>query len=90
MSTTPTDDPARDGGPSPIGLQGDARRWLGQAVRNTQDAGDPAHTAIVLYHLGRVPLDNDDPAEALKLFQLGQFTAQDSHSSDRGLPAAHP
>ncbi|QFZ20508.1 helix-turn-helix domain-containing protein [Saccharothrix syringae] len=64
-----------------LGLQGDARRWLGQAVRDTQDAGDAAHTAIVLYHLGRVPLDNDDPAEALKLFQLGQIAAQDSHSS---------
>ncbi|ONI89987.1 hypothetical protein ALI22I_13795 [Saccharothrix sp. ALI-22-I] len=64
-----------------LGLQGDARRWLGQAVRDTQDAGDPAHTAIVLYHLGRIPLDNDDPAEALKLFQLGQIAAQDSHSS---------
>lgn len=64
-----------------LGLQSDAQRWLGQAVRDTQDAGDPAHTAIVLYHLGRVPLDNDDPAEALKLFQLGQIAAQDSHSS---------
>lgn len=64
-----------------LGLEGDARRWLGQAVRDTQDAGNAAHTAIVLYHLGRVPLDNDDPAEALKLFQLGQIAAQDSHSS---------
>ncbi|MCC8250539.1 helix-turn-helix domain-containing protein [Saccharothrix luteola] len=64
-----------------LGLKHDARRWLGQAVHDTQEAGDPAHTAIVLYHLGRVPLDNDDPDEALKLFQLGQIAAQDSHSS---------
>ncbi|GAA1309140.1 helix-turn-helix domain-containing protein [Saccharothrix xinjiangensis] len=64
-----------------LGLQSDARRWLGQAVRDTREAGGPVHTAIVLYHLGRVPLDNDDPAEALKLFQLGQIAAQDSHSS---------
>jgi tetratricopeptide (TPR) repeat protein len=35
----------------------------------------------VLYHLGRIPLDNGDPGEALKLFQLGQIAAQDSRSS---------
>ncbi|MCP2257222.1 hypothetical protein LX15_000907 [Streptoalloteichus tenebrarius] len=56
------------------------RRYLGQAVRDTQEAGDPAHTAIVLHHLGRVPLDNGDPGEALTFFQLGQIAAQDSRS----------
>ncbi|WP_143174314.1 helix-turn-helix domain-containing protein [Streptoalloteichus hindustanus] len=63
-----------------LGLAGEARRYLGQAVRDTQEAGDPAHTAIVLHHLGRVPLDNGDPVEALKFFQLGQIAAQDSRS----------
>jgi hypothetical protein len=35
----------------------------------------------VLYHLGRVPLDNGEPAEALRLFQLGQIAAHDSRSA---------
>jgi tetratricopeptide (TPR) repeat protein len=64
-----------------LGLGGEARRYLTQAVQTTQQAEDPLHSAIVLYHLGRVPLDNGNPAEALKLFQLGQIAAQGSHSS---------
>jgi transcriptional regulator with XRE-family HTH domain/tetratricopeptide (TPR) repeat protein len=64
-----------------LGLAGEARRYLGQAVLDTQDAGNPTHSAIVLFHLGRVPLDNGDPREALKFFQLGQIAAQDSRSS---------
>ncbi|GAB2994203.1 helix-turn-helix domain-containing protein [Saccharothrix stipae] len=64
-----------------LGLADEARRYLGQAVRDAQDAGDPAHTAIVLHHLGRVPLDNGDPAEALKVFQLGEIAAKDSRST---------
>ncbi|SHG80679.1 helix-turn-helix domain-containing protein [Streptoalloteichus hindustanus] len=63
-----------------LGLAAEARRYLTQAVRDTQEAGNAAHSAIVLYHLGRVPLDNGDGREALKLFQLGQISAQDSHS----------
>lgn len=62
-----------------LGLAAEARRHLTQAVRTTQEADDPAHSATVLYHLGRVPLDNGDPREALKVFQLGQITAQDAH-----------
>jgi hypothetical protein len=34
----------------------------------------------VLHHLGRVPLDNNQPAEAIRYFQLGQIAAQDSDS----------
>ncbi|MBW4722286.1 helix-turn-helix domain-containing protein [Saccharothrix obliqua] len=64
-----------------LGLADEARRYLGQAVRDAQDAGDPAHTAIVLHHLGRVPLDNGDPGEALKVFQLGEIAAKDSRST---------
>ncbi|GAA1309742.1 helix-turn-helix transcriptional regulator [Saccharothrix xinjiangensis] len=64
-----------------LGLAGEARRYLGQAVRDAQDAGDPAHTAIILHHLGRVPLDNGDPGEALKIFQLGEIAAKDSRSA---------
>ncbi|MCP2257224.1 hypothetical protein LX15_000909 [Streptoalloteichus tenebrarius] len=61
-----------------LGLTGEARRYLTQAVKDTQEAGNPAHSAIVLYHLGRIPLDNGDGREALKLFQLGQISAQDA------------
>nr|WP_042188033.1 hypothetical protein [Kibdelosporangium sp. MJ126-NF4]CEL17613.1 Putative regulatory protein [Kibdelosporangium sp. MJ126-NF4]CTQ91159.1 regulator [Kibdelosporangium sp. MJ126-NF4] len=63
-----------------LALTAEAYRYLGQAVEDTRIAGDPAHTAIVLHHLGRVPLDNDEPDEAIKYFQLGQISAQDSSS----------
>jgi transcriptional regulator with XRE-family HTH domain/tetratricopeptide (TPR) repeat protein len=63
-----------------LGLAKEARQYLTQAVRSTQESGDAAHTAIVLHYLGRVPLDNGYPAEALKYFQLGQIAAQDSRS----------
>jgi transcriptional regulator with XRE-family HTH domain/tetratricopeptide (TPR) repeat protein len=61
-----------------LGLAKEARQHLAGALQLTQQANDPAHSAIVLYYLGRVPLDNGDPIEALKLFQLGQIAAQDS------------
>lgn len=64
-----------------LGLAREARQYLTQALQDTQRAGQPAHSAIVLYYLGRVPLDNGDPAEALKLFQLGQIAAQDSRTA---------
>lgn len=64
-----------------LGLAKEARQYLTQALQDTQRAGQPAHSAIVLYYLGRVPLDNGDPTEALKLFQLGQIAAQDSRSA---------
>jgi transcriptional regulator with XRE-family HTH domain len=68
-----------------LGFAREARQHLARALQITQQADIPAHSAVVLYHLGRVPLDNGDPAEALRLFQLGQITAQDSRSS---LPVA--
>jgi tetratricopeptide (TPR) repeat protein len=64
-----------------LGLAREARQHLARALQITQQAGAPAQSAIVLYYLGRVPLDNGDPAEALKLFQLGQIAAQDSRSA---------
>lgn len=64
-----------------LGLAQEARSYIAQAVQTAKDADDPGHTAIALHHLGRVPLDNGDPTEALKLFQLGQISAQDSRSS---------
>jgi transcriptional regulator with XRE-family HTH domain/tetratricopeptide (TPR) repeat protein len=64
-----------------LGLAMEARQHLTQALQTTQQAGAPAHSAIVLFSLGRVPLDNGDPVEALKLFQLGQIAAQDSRSA---------
>ncbi len=63
-----------------LGLAREARQHLARALQITQQAEAPAHSAVVLYHLGRVPLDNGDPAEALRLFQLGQIAAQDSRS----------
>lgn len=63
-----------------LSLAREARQHLARALQLTQQADDPAHSAIVLYYLGRVPLDNGDPIEALKLFQLGQIAAQDSRS----------
>lgn len=64
-----------------LALATEARQYLTQALQTTREAGDPAHSAIVLYYLGRVPLDNGDPTEAVKLFQLGQIAAQDSRSA---------
>jgi tetratricopeptide (TPR) repeat protein len=64
-----------------LGLAREARGHLARALQLTQQADDAAHSAIVLYYLGRVPLDNGDPDEALKLFQLGQIAAQDSSSA---------
>jgi transcriptional regulator with XRE-family HTH domain/tetratricopeptide (TPR) repeat protein len=64
-----------------LGLAKEARSYIAQAVQTAKEADDPGHTAIALHHLGRVPLDNGDPTEALKLFQLGQISAQDSRSS---------
>lgn len=64
-----------------LGLPHEARSYIAQAVQTAKEADDPGHTAIALHHLGRIPLDNGDPVQALKLFQLGQISAQDSQSS---------
>jgi tetratricopeptide (TPR) repeat protein/transcriptional regulator with XRE-family HTH domain len=64
-----------------LGLAHEARSYIAQAVQTAKHAEDPGHTASALHHLGRVPLDNGDPTQALKLFQLGQIAAQDSRSS---------
>lgn len=64
-----------------LGLAREARQHLAGALRLTQQAENSAHSAVVLYHLGRVPLDNGEPAEALRLFQLGHITAHDSRTS---------
>lgn len=64
-----------------LGLSKEARQYLTQALRSTQQADNASQSAIVLYFLGRIPLDNGDPLEALKLFQLGQIAAQDSRSA---------
>ncbi|KOV84703.1 helix-turn-helix transcriptional regulator [Nocardia sp. NRRL S-836] len=64
-----------------LGHEAEAKALLADALKNSVEAEDSLHTAIVLYHLGRVPLDNGRPQEALKFFQLGQIAAQDSRSS---------
>lgn len=64
-----------------LGLAQEARSYIAQAVQTAKEADDPGHTAIALHHLGRVPLDNGDSTEALKVFQLGQISAQDSRSN---------
>ncbi|PPK71057.1 helix-turn-helix transcriptional regulator [Actinokineospora auranticolor] len=64
-----------------LGRPTEARRYLLQAVQDTQAADNTGHAAIVLYHLGRVPLDNGDPGDALKVFQLAQIPAKASRSA---------
>ncbi|GAA2693008.1 MULTISPECIES: helix-turn-helix domain-containing protein [Actinosynnema] len=63
-----------------LGMPGEALNWLTQALEETRSAGNPAHTAIVAHHLGRVPLDHLDPGQALKYFQLGRIAAAEADS----------
>ncbi|MCP2097427.1 MULTISPECIES: tol-pal system YbgF family protein [Actinosynnema] len=63
-----------------LSMSDEARRLLLQAVGFTQSADNPAHTAIVMHHLGRVPLDNGQPDEALKYFKLGRIAAENAES----------
>jgi tetratricopeptide (TPR) repeat protein len=71
-----------------VGMYSIARKHFGRALEMAQSANDHSLAANVLYRTGRLHLhrgaDKDTPAMfkvALKFFQLGQITAQDSGSS---------
>lgn len=63
-----------------LGDQGSARRFLAQGLVYAQDAGDSSLMADAFYRLGRVSIHQEDPTEALHLFQLGLILAQNSSS----------
>ncbi|GAB3922114.1 helix-turn-helix transcriptional regulator [Kribbella albertanoniae] len=61
-----------------IGDQASARRFLMNALVLAKDADEPSLAASILYRLGRVSMQEDQPIEALKMLQLGQLAAQDA------------
>ena len=63
-----------------LGDNSDARRYLAQGLVLAQQAGESSLMADAYYRLGRVSIHQDDPREALHLFQLGQIVAQNSGS----------
>ncbi len=64
-----------------IGLLDPARGHFGKALEFAKEAQDDSLVANVLYRMGRVYLHYNEPDEALKLFQLGQISAQHSGSA---------
>ncbi len=62
------------------GLLDPARGHFGKALEFAKQANDDSLAAGILYRMGRVYLHYHEPNEALKLFQLGQLSAQDSGS----------
>ena len=63
-----------------LGDHGSARRYLAQGLVFAQNAGDSSLMADAFYRLGRVSIHQEDPTEALHLFQLGLILAQNSSS----------
>ena len=61
-----------------IGLDDSARSHFAQALELARAADDPSLIANVLYRAGRLHLHRGHALEALRLFQLGQITAQDT------------
>ena len=61
-----------------IGLDDSARSHFAQALELARAADDPSLIANVLYRAGRLHLHRGHAVEALRLFQLGQITAQDT------------
>jgi tetratricopeptide (TPR) repeat protein len=55
-----------------------ARQHFARALEQARHAGDLSLAANVLYRMGRLHLHRDMHREALRFFQLGQITAQDS------------
>jgi transcriptional regulator with XRE-family HTH domain len=70
---------------------------LTRALSHTREAGDHAHSAVVLHHLSRVPLDNGTPEDALEYIKLGLGEADESDDlavaallrSDQAMAYAH-
>ncbi|WP_280335657.1 helix-turn-helix domain-containing protein [Nocardia wallacei] len=61
-----------------IGLFTAARRHFRRALTLARQAEDHSLLSNILYRAGRLHLHRNMPAIALKFFQLGQLTAQDS------------
>jgi hypothetical protein len=61
-----------------IGDQGRARSYLALALSYARNAGAGSLAASILYVLGRVSLVEQQPREALRMFRLGQISAQDA------------
>lgn len=61
-----------------LGQHNSARRYLAQGLVLAQQAGDDSLMADAYYRLGRVSIHQNDPREALHLFQLGLMVATNS------------
>lgn len=61
-----------------VGLDDSARDHFAHALELARAADDPSLIANVLYRAGRLHLHRGHAKEALRLFQLGQITAQDT------------
>jgi hypothetical protein len=62
-----------------IGQHDAARHYFLTALRLARQAEEPDLVANILYRTGRISLPGD-PAEALRLFRLGQLAAQEADS----------
>jgi tetratricopeptide (TPR) repeat protein len=60
------------------GDQARARSYLTLALTYARSAGADSLAASILYVLGRISLIECQPREALRMFQLGQMSAQDA------------
>jgi transcriptional regulator with XRE-family HTH domain/tetratricopeptide (TPR) repeat protein len=56
-----------------------ARHYFSRAMEIARRIGDPYQVAYALRHAGMLPLEREQPNDALKLFQLGQMTFMLSH-----------
>ncbi|MBF6063529.1 hypothetical protein IU500_18760 [Nocardia terpenica] len=63
------------------GQQSRARSYLTLALSYARGAGADSLAASILYVLGRVSLIEHQPQEALRIFQLGQISAQDASNA---------
>jgi transcriptional regulator with XRE-family HTH domain len=61
-----------------LGVLGPARRHFGRALEHARFVEEPSLVAKVLYCLGRLHLHHGWAEQAVRLFQLGQVSAQES------------
>lgn len=61
-----------------VGMYSASRRHFARALEQAKHGGDLSLAANVLYRMGRLHLHRGMHREALRFFQLGQITAQDS------------
>lgn len=63
-----------------LGAHDQAKRHFANALVLAKEGKEPAMAAHALYRIGRVYLHRGEPESALKMFQLGQMSAQDAGS----------